>query len=103
MQLSRVLPQEQYSFLYEALLEGLLCGSTGVPVESIASHVHSLRDHGTSGCNSALEKEFKVPPGDGALVLSGLICDASPLLLPSPAVAWRGGIISLQWPKKGSC
>ncbi|KAM3655219.1 receptor-type tyrosine-protein phosphatase T-like [Ammospiza maritima maritima] len=56
---SMVQTKEQYSFLYEALLEGLLCGSTGVPVESIASRVHSLRDHETSGCNSALEKEFK--------------------------------------------
>ncbi|KAM6991189.1 uncharacterized protein RBU47_015700 [Passerculus sandwichensis] len=56
---SMVQTKEQYSFLYEALLEGLLCGSTGLPVESIASRVHSLRDHETSGCNSALEKEFK--------------------------------------------
>ncbi|XP_036259213.1 receptor-type tyrosine-protein phosphatase kappa-like [Molothrus ater] len=56
---SMVQTKEQYSFLYEALLEGLLCGSTGVPVESIASRVHSLRDDETSGCSSALEKEFK--------------------------------------------
>ncbi|XP_059729180.1 receptor-type tyrosine-protein phosphatase kappa-like isoform X4 [Haemorhous mexicanus] len=56
---SMVQTKEQYSFLYEALLEGLLCGSTGVPVESIASLVRSLRDEETSGCNSILEKEFK--------------------------------------------
>ncbi|RMC16536.1 hypothetical protein DUI87_06473 [Hirundo rustica rustica] len=39
---SMVQTKEQYSFLYEALLEGLLCGNTGVPVESIATLVHSF-------------------------------------------------------------
>ncbi|XP_015470817.1 receptor-type tyrosine-protein phosphatase kappa-like [Parus major] len=56
---SMVQTKEQYSFLYEALLEGLLCGNTGVPVESIATLVHSLREVETSGHNSVLEKEFK--------------------------------------------
>lgn len=59
-----VLTQEQYSFLYEALLEGLLCGNTGVPVESITPLVHSLREDETTGHHRVLEKEFKVPPGD---------------------------------------
>lgn len=31
VQLTHVLMQEQYTFLYEVLLEGLLCGSTGGP------------------------------------------------------------------------
>ncbi|NXY12261.1 PTPRK phosphatase, partial [Pteruthius melanotis] len=56
---SMVQTKEQYSFLYEALLEGLLCGNTGVPVESITALVHSLREDETSGHNSVLEKEFK--------------------------------------------
>ncbi|XP_023801549.1 receptor-type tyrosine-protein phosphatase epsilon-like, partial [Cyanistes caeruleus] len=56
---SMVQTKEQYSFLYEALLEGLLCGSTGVPLESIATLVHSLGEAETSGHNSVLEKEFK--------------------------------------------
>ncbi|XP_063279150.1 uncharacterized protein LOC134564302 isoform X3 [Prinia subflava] len=56
---SMVQTKEQYSFLYEALLEGLLCGNTGVPVESIATLVHSLREDETSGHNSVLKKEFK--------------------------------------------
>nr|XP_009503950.1 PREDICTED: receptor-type tyrosine-protein phosphatase U-like [Phalacrocorax carbo] len=43
VQLAHVLMQEQYTFLYEALLEALLCGSTGVPVESI---VKKLRPQG---------------------------------------------------------
>ncbi|XP_009076477.1 PREDICTED: receptor-type tyrosine-protein phosphatase T-like [Acanthisitta chloris] len=51
--------KEQYTFLYEALLEGLLCGNTGVPVESIATLVHSLQKAETSRHNSVLEKEFK--------------------------------------------
>ncbi|XP_030114100.4 receptor-type tyrosine-protein phosphatase mu [Taeniopygia guttata] len=56
---SMVQTKEQYSFLYEALLEGLLCGNTGIPVESITTLVHSLREDETSGHNSVLEKEFK--------------------------------------------
>ncbi|XP_041263354.1 receptor-type tyrosine-protein phosphatase kappa-like, partial [Onychostruthus taczanowskii] len=56
---SMVQTKEQYSFLYEALLEGLLCGSTGVPVESMASLLRSLREDEASGHNSVLEKEFK--------------------------------------------
>lgn len=59
--------QEQYTFLYEVLLEGLLCGSTGVPVENIASHVRSLREAETSKHNNLLEKEFKVLPRSGAV------------------------------------
>ncbi|NXS50598.1 PTPRU phosphatase, partial [Balaeniceps rex] len=56
---SMVQTQEQYTFLYEVLLEGLLCGSTGVPVESIASHVRCLREAETSRHNNILQKEFK--------------------------------------------
>ncbi|KAM6187541.1 receptor-type tyrosine-protein phosphatase kappa-like [Sarcoramphus papa] len=56
---SMVQTTEQYTFLYEVLLEGLLCGSTGVPVESIASHVRCLREAETSRHNNVLEKEFK--------------------------------------------
>ncbi|XP_056179990.1 receptor-type tyrosine-protein phosphatase kappa-like isoform X3 [Falco biarmicus] len=56
---SMVQTKEQYAFLYEVLLEGLLCGSTGVPVESITSHVHCLREAETSKHNNVLEKEFK--------------------------------------------
>ncbi|XP_042660810.1 receptor-type tyrosine-protein phosphatase kappa [Tyto alba] len=56
---SMVQTKEQYTFLYEVLLEGLFCGSTGVPVESIASHVRCLREAETSRHNNILEKEFK--------------------------------------------
>ncbi|KAF1647827.1 Receptor-type tyrosine-protein phosphatase kappa, partial [Aptenodytes patagonicus] len=56
---SMVQTKEQYTFLYEVLLEGLLCGSTGVPVESITSHVRCLREAETSKHNNVLEKEFK--------------------------------------------
>ncbi|NXF82627.1 PTPRK phosphatase, partial [Sclerurus mexicanus] len=56
---SMVQTKEQYTFLYEALLEGLLCGNTGIPVESVATLVHSLREAETSGNNSILEMEFK--------------------------------------------
>ncbi|NWS75170.1 PTPRK phosphatase, partial [Crotophaga sulcirostris] len=55
---SMVQTKEQYTFLYEVLLEGLLCRSTGVPVENITSHVHCLREAGASRHN-ILEKEFK--------------------------------------------
>ncbi|XP_030368581.1 receptor-type tyrosine-protein phosphatase kappa-like isoform X3 [Strigops habroptila] len=56
---SMVQTKEQYTFLYEVVLEGLLCGITGVPVESIASHVRCLQEADTSRHSSVLEKEFK--------------------------------------------
>ncbi|XP_016160356.1 PREDICTED: receptor-type tyrosine-protein phosphatase delta-like isoform X1 [Ficedula albicollis] len=56
---SMVQTKEQYSFLYEALLEGLLCGNTGVPVESITTLVRSLGEDETTGHTRVLEKEFK--------------------------------------------
>ncbi|NXK87508.1 PTPRK phosphatase, partial [Formicarius rufipectus] len=56
---SMVQTKEQYTFLYEAVLEGLLCGNTGIPVEGIATLVHSLREAETSRNNSKLEMEFK--------------------------------------------
>ncbi|XP_061875327.1 receptor-type tyrosine-protein phosphatase kappa isoform X2 [Colius striatus] len=55
---SMVQTKEQYTFLYEVLLEGLLCSSTRVPVESFASHMRCLREAETSRHN-ILEKEFK--------------------------------------------
>ncbi|XP_015132969.2 receptor-type tyrosine-protein phosphatase kappa isoform X2 [Gallus gallus] len=51
--------KEQYAFLYEVLLEGLLCGCTGVPVERVASHISCLQGAETQSQNSVLEKEFK--------------------------------------------
>ncbi|NXH13743.1 PTPRK phosphatase, partial [Bucco capensis] len=51
--------KEQYTFLYEVLLEGLLCGNTGVPVENITSHVPCLRKVETFRPDNILEKEFK--------------------------------------------
>ncbi|XP_074876243.1 receptor-type tyrosine-protein phosphatase U-like isoform X3 [Buteo buteo] len=56
---SMVQTKEQYTFLYEVLLEGLLCGSTGVAVENITSYIHHLREAETSRHNNVLEKEFK--------------------------------------------
>ncbi|NWY06304.1 PTPRK phosphatase, partial [Nothoprocta ornata] len=55
---SMVQTKEQYTFLYEVLLEGLLCGSTGVPVESISSHISHLQEAETQRQNM-LEEEFK--------------------------------------------
>ncbi|XP_068781728.1 receptor-type tyrosine-protein phosphatase mu isoform X3 [Struthio camelus] len=56
---SMVQTKEQYTFLYEVLLEGLLCGSTGVPVENVISHISSLREAEIQRQNNILEKEFK--------------------------------------------
>ncbi|NWJ04321.1 PTPRK phosphatase, partial [Crypturellus undulatus] len=55
---SMVQTKEQYTFLYEVLLEGLLCGSTAVPVENIISHISRLREAEAQRQNM-LEKEFK--------------------------------------------
>ncbi|OXB52798.1 hypothetical protein ASZ78_015592 [Callipepla squamata] len=51
--------KEQYAFLYEVLLEGLLCGCTGVPVEKVATHISCLQGSETKSQNNVLEKEFK--------------------------------------------
>ncbi|NXI62765.1 PTPRK phosphatase, partial [Anseranas semipalmata] len=56
---SMVQTKEQYAFLYEVLLEGLLCGSTAVPVERVASHVRCLQGAETQSQSNVLEKEFK--------------------------------------------
>lgn len=99
VQLTHVLMQEQYTFLYEVLLEGLLCGSTGVPVENITSYVHHLREAETSRHNNVLEKEFKVPAGYGAL---GLVLQGAGLwCLPPTAPPPPRRSISLGWLKKG--
>lgn len=98
VQLTRVLMQEQYTFLYEVLLEGLLCGSTGVAVENITSYIHHLREAETSRHNNVLEKEFKVPSGSGAL---GLVLQGAGLwCLPATAPLPRRSI-SLGWLKEG--
>lgn len=96
--LTHISMQEQYAFLYEVLLEGLLCGCTGVPVERVASHISCLQGAETQSQNSVLEKEFKVPPGPGA---AGLLPPATTLTQP-----WvrGGGSVSLcfTWRLKGS-
>ncbi|XP_031413053.1 receptor-type tyrosine-protein phosphatase kappa-like isoform X2 [Meleagris gallopavo] len=51
--------KEQYAFLYEVLLEGLLCGCTAVPVERVVSHISCLQGAEIQSQNSILEKEFK--------------------------------------------
>lgn len=98
VQLTHVLMQEQYTFLYEVLLEGLLCGSTGVPVENITSYVHHLREAETSRHNNVLEKEFKVPSGYGAL---GLVLQGAGLWCLPPTAPLPRRSISLGWLKKG--
>ncbi|XP_074850552.1 receptor-type tyrosine-protein phosphatase kappa-like [Carettochelys insculpta] len=56
---SMVQTKEQYAFLYEVLLEALLCGNTGVPVESIPSHISQLREPHAQTRSSGFAQEFK--------------------------------------------
>ncbi|XP_050799494.1 receptor-type tyrosine-protein phosphatase kappa-like isoform X3 [Gopherus flavomarginatus] len=56
---SMVQTKEQYIFLYEALLEGLLCGNTGVLVNSVASHVSCLRQPDAQSQSNGFSREFK--------------------------------------------
>ncbi|XP_043402968.1 receptor-type tyrosine-protein phosphatase kappa isoform X3 [Chelonia mydas] len=51
--------KEQYTFLYEVLLEGLLCGNTGVLVESVPSHVSLLRQPDAQTQSNGFSREFK--------------------------------------------
>ncbi|KAM5194349.1 receptor-type tyrosine-protein phosphatase U-like [Mantella aurantiaca] len=52
--------KEQYIFLYDALLEALLCGNTSIPVQDIQKHIRlmSVRDNRTD--TSAFLREFQV-------------------------------------------
>ncbi|CAM4667114.1 unnamed protein product [Lepidochelys kempii] len=56
---SMVQTKEQYTFLYEVLLEGLLCGNTGVLVESVPSHVSLLRQPDAQTQSNGFSREFK--------------------------------------------
>uniref|UniRef100_A0A8D0L4V4 Tyrosine-protein phosphatase non-receptor type 20 n=1 Tax=Sphenodon punctatus TaxID=8508 RepID=A0A8D0L4V4_SPHPU len=56
---SMVQTKEQYAFLYEVLLEGLLCGNTGVPTENALSHVHHLRELDTRTQSTRYAQEFE--------------------------------------------
>lgn len=56
---SMVQTTEQYAFLYEVLLEGVLCGATGVPVESIHSHVGRLHEPDAQTRSNGFLREFK--------------------------------------------
>ncbi|KAM9138776.1 receptor-type tyrosine-protein phosphatase kappa-like isoform 2-T2 [Pangshura tecta] len=56
---SMVQTKEQYIFLYEALLEGLLCGNTGVLVDSVPSHVSHLRQPDAQSQSNGFSREFK--------------------------------------------
>ncbi|XP_029437903.1 receptor-type tyrosine-protein phosphatase mu-like isoform X3 [Rhinatrema bivittatum] len=50
---------EQYSFLYDALLETLLCGLTDVPVEDIQHHVQKMAVQDLVTKNDGYTREFK--------------------------------------------
>ncbi|XP_065454673.1 receptor-type tyrosine-protein phosphatase kappa-like isoform X2 [Chrysemys picta bellii] len=56
---SMVQTKEQYIFLYEVLLEGLLCGNTGVLAESAPSHVSRLRQPDAQTQINGFSREFK--------------------------------------------
>ncbi|XP_039400686.1 receptor-type tyrosine-protein phosphatase kappa-like isoform X2 [Mauremys reevesii] len=56
---SMVQTKEQYIFLYEALLEGLLCGNTGVLADSVPSHVSRLRQPDAQSQSNGFSREFK--------------------------------------------
>ncbi|XP_067399680.1 receptor-type tyrosine-protein phosphatase epsilon-like [Emydura macquarii macquarii] len=55
---SMVQTKEQYAFLYEALLEGLLCGNTGVLVENVPSHVSHLQQPDAQTQSDGFTREF---------------------------------------------
>nr|XP_032643190.1 receptor-type tyrosine-protein phosphatase alpha-like [Chelonoidis abingdonii] len=56
---SMVQTKEQYIFLYEALLEGLLCGNTGVLADSVPTHISRLRQPDAQSQSNGFSREFK--------------------------------------------
>lgn len=53
-------PQMQYSFVYQALLEYYLYGDTELDVSSLEGHLHKLHNTFVDGDRIGLEEEFKV-------------------------------------------
>lgn len=53
-------PQMQYSFIYQALLEYYLYGDTELDVSSLEGHLHKLHNTFVDGDRVGLEEEFKV-------------------------------------------
>nr|XP_060617079.1 receptor-type tyrosine-protein phosphatase epsilon-like [Anolis sagrei ordinatus] len=102
---SMVQTKGQYAFLYEALLEGLLCGNTGVPVDEAHTHTSHLeapmsrftqefqaverlselfslapRTEAQKPCNRAKNRSPEILPADGSrpLLMSSLKADGTP-------------------------
>ncbi|XP_077334481.1 receptor-type tyrosine-protein phosphatase kappa-like isoform X2 [Lithobates pipiens] len=51
--------KEQYIFLYNVLLETLLCGSTSVPVVKIQEHIHRMSVENPTTGMAGVDKEFQ--------------------------------------------
>ncbi|XP_040191291.1 receptor-type tyrosine-protein phosphatase S-like isoform X2 [Rana temporaria] len=51
--------KEQYIFLYNVLLETLLCGSTSVPVVKIQEHIHHMSVENPANGVTAVHQEFQ--------------------------------------------
>ncbi|EMP41989.1 Receptor-type tyrosine-protein phosphatase T, partial [Chelonia mydas] len=69
---SMVQTKEQYTFLYEVLLEGLLCGNTGVLVESVPSHVSLLRQPDAQTQSNGFSREFKTYAEEDNIIVTQL-------------------------------
>lgn len=80
-------PQMQYSFIYQALLEYYLYGDTELDVSSLEGHLHKLHNTFVDGDRVGLEEEFKVQKEEQILPGKAPIeslSSAPPFLNPFP-------------------
>lgn len=52
--------EEQYMFIYEALLEAATCGNTEVPARNLYAHIQNLTQTPPRETVTTMELEFKV-------------------------------------------
>lgn len=57
-------PQEQYVFIHDAILEACLCGETAIPVSEFALTYKEMLKVDSQSNTSPLREEFQVPAGN---------------------------------------
>lgn len=71
---SRLLRQEQYVFIHDAILEACLCGDTSVPASQVRSLYYDMNKLDPQTNSSQIKEEFRVSHAKGQVAS----CDLAP-------------------------